>query len=146
MLSPTGPTDGLVVSPLNGEIPRRLAIIQGNPDRDDDNILSSLILGVNESIIALDRVDGLEVVLVAPLTQGFKEQVLPEAEQISGLRIVDGMPESVEREAEGAPLTLSYANDGQQQDNAFDLVVVLTKPKILPELASLSKKLEKGIS
>ena len=101
---------------------------------------------MNESIIALDRVDGLEVVLVAPLTQGFKEQILSEAEQISGLRIVDGMPESVEREAEGAPLTLSYANDGQQQDNAFDLVVVLTKPKILPELASLSKKLEKGIS
>jgi len=146
MLSPTGPTDGLVVSPLNGEIPRRLAVIQGNPDRDDDTILSSLILGVNESIIALDRVDGLEVVLVAPLTQGFKEQILSEAEQISGLKIVDGVPESVERKAEDAPLTLRYANDGQQQDGAFDLVVVLTKPKILPDLASLSKKLEVDIS
>jgi len=146
MLSPTGPTGGLVVSPLNGEIPRRLAIIQGNPDRDDPGILSSLILGINESIIALHRVDGLEVVLVSPVTQGFKEQFLSEAEQISGLRIVDGTPESVERRAEGALLTLHYAMDGRQQDDAFDLIVVLTKPKILPELVSLSKRLDVDVS
>jgi heterodisulfide reductase subunit A-like polyferredoxin len=146
MLSPTGPTDGLVVSPLNGEVPRRLAIIQGNPDKEDDSLLSSLVLGVNESILALDRVDGLEAVLVSPLNQGFKEQFLSEAKQISGLRIVDGTPESVERGAEGTPLSLHYAIDGQQQDDAFDLVVVLTKPKILPELVSLSKKLEVDIS
>jgi heterodisulfide reductase subunit A-like polyferredoxin len=146
MLSPTGPTDGLVVSPLNGDIPRRLAIIHGNPDKDDDTILSSLVLGVNESIIALDRVDGLEAVLISPLSQGFKEQFLSEAEQVSGLRIVDGRPDSVERAAEGASLTLHYSINGQQQKEAVDLVVVLTRPKILSELVSLSKKLEVDIS
>ncbi len=146
MLSPTGPTDGLVVSPLNGDIPRRLAIIQGNPDKDDDTILSSLVLGVNESIIALDRVDGLEAVLISPLSQGFKEQFLSEAEQVSGLRIVDGTPDSVERAAEGASLTLHYSINGQQQEEAVDLIVVLTRPKILSELVSLSKKLEVDIS
>ena len=61
MLSPTGPTDGLVISPLNGEIPARLAIIQGHPDEEEPHFLSSMILGVNESIIALNRAKDLEV-------------------------------------------------------------------------------------
>jgi heterodisulfide reductase subunit A-like polyferredoxin len=141
MLSPTGPTDGLVVSPLHGDIPRRLAIIQGNPVKDDDAILPSLILGVNESIIALNRAQRLEVVLIAPLSDGFKGKFLPEAEQVRGLRIVDGLPDSVERTTEGAPLTLRYSENGRQLEEAFDLVVVLTRPKIPSELVSLSKKL-----
>ena len=143
MLSPTGPTDGLVVSPLNGEIPQRLAIIQGNPDKEDEDILSSLVLGVNESIIALDRTEGLEVVLISPVSEGFKEQYLSEAEQVSGLKMVDGAPDSVGRKAEGNPLTVQYAENSQQQDETFDLVVILTKPKMSPELTSLSRKLEK---
>jgi len=146
MLSPTGPTDGLVVSPLHGDIPRRLAIIQSNPDKDDDGCLSSLVLGVNESIIALARVEGLEAILVSPLSDGFKNQFLSEAEQVSGLRIVDGVPDSVERASEGASLTLRYSENGRQQEETFDLVVVLTKPKIPSELVSLSKKLEVDIS
>jgi len=146
MLSPTGPTDGLVVSPLNGEVPKRIAIIKGNPDRDSTAGLSSLVLGVNESILALDRVNGLEAVLVAPLSQEFKERLLSEAGQISGLKIVDGMPDAVERTAEGAPLTVRYTANGQSEEEAFDLVVVLTHPKVTPELTSLSKKLEVEIS
>ncbi|MBW1780877.1 MAG: hypothetical protein JRL30_09085 [Deltaproteobacteria bacterium] len=141
MLSPTGPTDGLVVSPLNGDIPRRLAIIQGHPDENGDGILSSLVLGVNESIIALDRTEGLEVVLVSPIIQEFKDQFLPEAEKVSGLRMVDGAPESVERDAQGKPLTVHYDENGQKKDETFDLVVVLTKPKIPSEIISLSKRL-----
>jgi len=146
MLSPTGPTDGLVVSPLNGDVPRRLAIIKGNPGKDVDGGLSSLVLGVNESIIALDRVDGLEVVLVAPLSQEFNEKFLSEAEQVSGLRIVNGTPDSVERTAEAIPLTLCYTANGHEQNEAFDLIVVLTTPKLPPELVTLSKKLEVEIS
>ncbi|MCF8143649.1 MAG: hypothetical protein K9N21_07005 [Deltaproteobacteria bacterium] len=146
MLSPTGPTDGLVVSPLNGDIPRRLAIIKADSKKDDDGRSSALVLGVNEAIIALDRVEGLEAVLVAPLSQGFKEEFLSEAERVSGLRIVDGAPDSVERTAEGTPLALRYSMNGQQQEEAFDLVVVLTTPKTLPELVSLSKRLDVNIS
>lgn len=142
MLSPTGPTDGLVVSPLNGEIPKRIAIIQGYPDHDDDQLTPSLVLGVNESIIALDSVNGLEVVLVSPISQGFKDQFLPEAQQVTGLRMVDGAPASVERDAAGTPLTLHYSENGQKKDEPFDLVVVLTKPKIPSEIISLSKRLD----
>jgi len=142
MLSPTGPTDGMVISPLDGEIPKRMAIVQGHPDEDDDQLLSSLILGVNESIIALDRTQELEVVLISPINEAFKKQFLSKAEKVSGLRLVEGNPESVEKNQEDTPLSLKYSENGQQQNEAFDLIVVLTKPKLSSELKSLTRKLE----
>lgn len=145
MLSPTGPTDGMVISPLDGEIPKRMAIVQGHPDEDDDQLLSSLVLGVNESIIALDRTTDLEVVLVSPINEAFKEQFLSNAEKISGLRLVEGNPESVEKNQEGSSLSLKYSENGQQKEETFDLIVILTKPKISSELKSLTRKLEKPI-
>ena len=145
MLSPTGPTDGMVVSPLDGEIPKRMAIVLGYPDEDDDQLLSSLVLGVNESIIALDRTKDLEVVLVSPINEAFKEQFLSNAEKISGLRLMEGNPESIEKNQEDAPLSLKYSENGQQQDEPFDLIVVLTKPKLSSELKSLSRRFEKPV-
>jgi len=145
MLSPTGPTDGMVISPLDGEIPKRMAIVQGHPNEDEDQLLSSLILGVNESIIALDRTKDLEVVLVSPINEAFKEGFFSDAEKISGLKIVEGEPESVEKNQEVAPLSLKYSENGQQQDEPFDMIVILTKPKISSELKSLSRKLEKPV-
>ena len=142
MLSPTGPTDGMVISPLDGEIPKRMAIVQGHPDEDNDQLLSSLVLGVNESIIALDRTKDLEVVLVSPINETFKEQFLSNAEKISGLKLVEGDPESVEKTQENALLSLKYSENGQQQNETFDLIVVLTKPKLSSELKSLTRKLE----
>jgi heterodisulfide reductase subunit A-like polyferredoxin len=145
MLSPTGPTDGMVVSPLDGDVPERLAIVQGHPDADEDHLLSSLVLGVNESILALDRTDGLQVTLVSPLCQAFKDQFASEAEKISGIRIVEGVPQSVERKEDRGLLNLTFGENGKSKAEDFDLVVVLTKPKISPETAALAKKLEQDI-
>ena len=145
MLSPTGPFNGMVLSPLDGEIPARMAIVQGVADADEDDLLSSMVLGVNESIIALDKTDGLEVVLISPDCQPFQDQFFSEAEKISGLKIVSGSPESVERGREGESLTLTFSENGAQKKEAFDLIVVLTKPEIAPELQSLSRKLDQEI-
>ena len=145
MLSPTGPSNGLVVSPLDGEIPARIAIVQGHSDDDEAHLLSSLILGVNESILALDKTKGLEVVLISPTCQPFKDGFLSEAKKVSGLKIIEGLPESVERKQDGEPLTLKYSENDKQKEEAFELVVILTKQKISPELISLSKKFEQEI-
>ena len=145
MLSPTGPTDGLVVSPLNGEIATRIAIVQGNTDEDETHLLSSLVLGVNESILALDKTEDLEVVLVSPVCQAFKEKFLSDSEKIGRLKIVDGVPESVEKGQKEEPLKLTFSEDGQSKKEIFDLVVVLTKPKVSPEIASISKNLKQEI-
>ena len=145
LLSPTGPSNGLVVSPLDGEIPERIAIVQGHSDDDEAYLLSSLILGVNESILALDKTKGLEVVLISPSCQPFQDGFLPEAKKVSGLQIIEGIPQSVERKQEGEPLTLNYDENGKQKKETFELIVVLTKQKISPELVSLSKKFEQEI-
>jgi heterodisulfide reductase subunit A-like polyferredoxin len=145
MLSPTGPTDGLVVSPRDGEIPGKIAIIQGSPNGDDEHLLSTAVLGVNEAILAINKVDDLNVVLVSPICQAFKDQFASDAQGISGLQIVEGSPESVERAEDGSPLTVTYSQNGDNKKEDFDLVVVLTKSKISPEIESLGKKFEQEI-
>jgi heterodisulfide reductase subunit A-like polyferredoxin len=145
MLSPTGPTDGLVVSPLNGEIPSRTAIVQAHPEDDESHLLSSMILGVNASILALAKTKDLEVTIVSPMCQAFKDQFLDEAGKIQGLNIVEGAPLSVERKKQGGPLSLIFSKNGKDNKENFDLIVVLTKPKVSPEIASLSKKLDQEI-
>jgi len=145
MLSPTGPTGGLVVSPKDGEIPRRIAIIQGHPEEDEKHLHSSLILGVNEAIIALGKTDDLGVVLVSPLCQSFKDLFLADTKKIADLKIIEGIPESVERRYADEPLTLQYSENGKNGQETFDLIVVLTKPKVSPEIRSLSKKFEQAV-
>ncbi|MBW1705077.1 MAG: hypothetical protein JRJ86_07900 [Deltaproteobacteria bacterium] len=145
MLSPTGPTDGIVVSPLDGEVPARLAIVQGNTDEDEAHLLSSMVLGVNESIIALDRTEGLEVTLISPLCQSFKDQFLSDAQKVADLNIIDGAPEAAEKKKDGDPLTLTFSENGNGKEENFDMIVVLTKPQVSPEIKSLSKKLEQDI-
>jgi heterodisulfide reductase subunit A-like polyferredoxin len=145
MLSPTGPTDGLVMSPRDGEIPKRVAVIQGSASEDEDHLLSSVILGVNEAILAIDRVGDLEVVIVSPVSQPFKDQFSSDSEAISGLQIVEGIPKSVERAQENGPLSVSYSQNGDSQKEDFDLVVILTKSKVSPEITALGKKLEQEI-
>jgi len=145
MLSPTGPSNGMVLSPLDGEVPARIAVVQGQADEEEEYLLSSMVLGVNESIIALNKTEGLEVVLISPACQSFQDQFFSEAEKIKGFQIVAGLPESIERNQEGEPLTLTYSENGVKKQETFDLVVILTKPKISPELQLLSKKLEQEI-
>ena len=61
-----------------------MAIIQGHPDGDEEHLLTSLILGVNEAAVALDRVKDLKITLVSPVCQAFKEGFLAEAQKTKG--------------------------------------------------------------
>ena len=141
MLSPTGPTTGMVLSPLDGRIPKNVAIVQGHPDDDEAHLLSSLIFGVNASIIAIDNTKDLKVTLISPFCPFFQEQFLSSAENIPGLTLIPGAPISVEKGDDSQPLHLIYSNTGEEHHHAFDLIVVLTKPKVSPEQKGLMKKL-----
>lgn len=145
MLSPTGPTKGWVVSPLDGEIPTRLAIVQGDPQPSEAALCASLVLGVNESILALHKVENLEISLVSPRANTFNDRFGSGAGAITGLTILDTSPASIERKEEGGPLILTYELGGNRNQENFDLIVILTKPKIHPDLKALSKKLDKPI-
>jgi heterodisulfide reductase subunit A-like polyferredoxin len=141
MLSPTGPTNGMMLSPLDGRIPRNIAIVQAHPNDDDAHLLSSLIFGVNASVIALDNTQDLQVTLISPFCQSFEEKHLSAAQKIQGLTLVPGSPMSVEKGDDARPLLLKYSENGEEQELAFDLIVVLTKPKISPEQRVLLKTL-----
>jgi len=137
MLSPTGPFNGMLLSPLDGRIPRNIAIVQGNPDDDDAHILSGLIFGVNAAIIALKNTENLQVHLISPPCPAFQEKFLSTVQNVQGLKMVSGSPMSVEKGDNARPLLLKYSNNGEEHQRAFDLIVVLTKPKISPEQGAL---------
>ncbi len=141
MLSPTGPTNGMVLSPLDGRIPRNIAIVQAHPNDDDAHLLSSLIFGVNASVIALNNTQDLQVTLISPFCQSFEEKFLSTAQKVQGLTLMPGSAMSVEKGDEAQPLLLKYSENGKEHQHAFDLIVVLTKPKVSPEQRALMKTL-----
>lgn len=141
MLSPAGPFNGMLLSPLDGRIPRNIAIVQGHPNDDDAHLLSSLIFGVNASIIALNNTEDLQVTLISPVCPSFQEKFFSTAQKVQGLKMVPGLPMSVEKGDEAQPLMLKFSNNGEEHQHAFDLIVVLTKPKISPEQMALLKTL-----
>lgn len=142
MLSPTGPTGGLVLSPANGEIPARIAMIQPNGEAPPEHLLSATVLGVNEAIVALDRTQDLEVTLITPICEAFREKFLKDAAEIEGLRILEATPEAVEQEAEAGPLKVGYCKEGETQRELCDMVVILTEPETPPEVLALSRQLD----
>jgi len=142
MLSPIGPTNGMVLSPLDGRIPINVGIVQGHPEEDESHLLSSLVFGVNASVIALDNTQDLKVALISPFCPSFQEKFLSPAENIPGLTMIPGLPISVEKGDDAEPLRLKYSENGNEHQQTFDLIVVLTKPKVSHEQRALQKKLE----
>jgi heterodisulfide reductase subunit A-like polyferredoxin len=142
MLSPTGPTNGMVLSPLDGRIPANVAVVQGHPEDDESHLLSTLLFGVNASTIALDNTQDLKVTLISPLCSSFQEKYLSSTENIPGLTIIPGAPISIEKGDKTQPLHLTYSKNSEEFRQSFDLIVVLTKPKVSPEQRALIKKLE----
>jgi heterodisulfide reductase subunit A-like polyferredoxin len=141
MLSPTGPTNGMVLSPLDGRIPATVAVVQGHPDDDESYLLSSLVFGANLSVIALAAAQDLKVTLISPICPPFKEKFLSTAEKTPGLTIISGSPISIEKGDVAEPLHLAYSKNGGEVRQAFDLIVVLTKPKVSSAHKALMKKL-----
>ena len=140
MLSETGPTDGLIMSPLNGEIPRRIAFIQSYSD--EDHLLSSLIYGVNEAIISLHRVKDMEAFIVSPLCPEFKEKYLDKVKQIERLKLIDANAELVEKSEDGK-LKVFYSENGDKKEiDLIDLVVVLTKPRLSDYYSKLQSQVQ----
>jgi len=59
--------------------------------------------------------------------------------------MLEASPESVVRAENSSSLTLTYSENGDQKQDAFDLIVILTKPKISSEIQTLSQKLDQEV-
>lgn len=143
MLSPTGPTDGLVLSPLDGRIPSRVAVVQDGRNADDPGLMTSLILGVNIAQLCMAHTEGVEVTLISPQSDDFKFQYQSQVRQITGLSLIDSTPLSVSRENETAPLAVTYTRHSEEKaTTTADLVVILTRPKTAAYLQNLGRQLD----
>jgi len=141
MLSETGPTDGIIMSPLNGDIPKNIAFVQSYPNADESHLLSSVIYGINEAILALDKINDLQVILISPLCDEFKENHLSQIKDMPALKIIDGVPESVKEENKGLIVTWSV-NGKKESLSSVDLVVILTRSRPSDYVKSISRWLE----
>lgn len=139
MLSPTGPTDGFVMRPSDGQIPKNIVFIQSYTE-DDTHLLSSVIYAINETIVALDKIKDLQIKIISPLCNEFKERYLSQAKEILGLEIIEGSPENVAEDKES--LIVTYTANGEKKETTADLVVVLTKE----EPSEYVKKIKKLLS
>jgi len=143
MLSPTGPTDGLALSPLDGRIPGHVAIVQDGRSADDPGLPASLILGVNMAQLCSAQTQGVKVTLISPLSDEFKARYESQIRQIAGLTLIEGTPLSAGRENDSDPLNVAYTSRSDEKVTiAADLVVILTRPATAAYLRDLARQLD----
>jgi heterodisulfide reductase subunit A-like polyferredoxin len=146
LLSSRGPTGSMILSPLNGEIPAKLAVIQSRPKAGEKHLASSFILGVNEAILARQQVPDISVTMISPVTPALKEEYESDLKKLAWLKVVNGQPLAVEKDEDGQRLLVRYEEkDGAHAEGGYDLVVALTEPQLPPDLKTLSKKLEQEV-
>ncbi len=140
MLSETGPSAGLVIRPSDGEIPSRIAFVQGYESAAPQMHSAALCLAVNEAILVRRKLQDAEIELFARDMGSFMQERAGTLESLDRIALTDCTVESLEvHEDQGLKLLISA--NGTRQEKAFDLVVLLTQPRISKDVQALSKSL-----
>lgn len=140
MLSETGPSAGLVIRPSDGEIPSRIAFVQGYESAAPQMHRAALCLAVNEAILLRGKLQDAEIQLFAREMDAFVQEHSGTLESLDRIVLMDCTVESLES-LEDQGLRLSLSTNGTKQEKAFDLVVLLTQPRISKDVQGLSKSL-----
>ncbi|MCP4593885.1 MAG: FAD-dependent oxidoreductase, partial [bacterium] len=133
MLSATGPWDGEVVRPSDGEHPRKVAFIQCVGSRDiscGQGYCSAVccMYAIKEAVIAQEHDSNVSATVfymdIRSYGKGF-ERYVERAEQEYGVRYVRSMVSTVTDVPGTGNLRLHYASpDGNRVEEEFDLVVL----------------------
>jgi heterodisulfide reductase subunit A-like polyferredoxin len=141
MLADTGPSNGLVIRPQDGEIPKRICFVQGFSGAGDKVRDATLIYGVNEAILVQKKIDGAEITFISPEMEAFKTSVGADLEKVSGVNFVNGtVAEVTEEPGENKNIEVKYEAGGEKTET-FDLVVLLTQPQLPPAVEGAAKQL-----
>lgn len=140
MLSETGPSAGLVIRPSDGEIPSRIAFVQGYESVAPQMHRAALCLAVNEAILLRGKLQDAEIQLFAREMDAFVQEHSGTLESLDRIVLMDCTVESLES-LEDQGLRLSLSTNGTKQEKTFDLVVLLTQPRISKDVQGLSKSL-----
>jgi heterodisulfide reductase subunit A-like polyferredoxin len=140
MLADTGPSNGLIMRPQDGEIPKKIAFVQGFGAVDDKVRDATLIFGVNEALLAQKKIEGVQISFISPDMDAFKASAAWDLDKVSGIDFVNGTVIELSETGEGKDIEVKYDAGGEKADT-FDLVVLLTQPQLPPAVEEAAKKL-----
>jgi heterodisulfide reductase subunit A-like polyferredoxin len=140
MLADSGPSKGLIMRPLDGEIPKKIAFVQTFLSADEKLRDTALIYGVNEAILAQKKIDGVDITFISPDMDAFKASV-SDADKVSGVNFINGTVDEATETGDG---NIEVKYDGGS--DTFDLVVLLTQPQLPPSIEEAAKQLGVEVS
>ncbi|MDR3555834.1 MAG: hypothetical protein P4L55_13835 [Syntrophobacteraceae bacterium] len=139
MLSESGPSGGLVIRPFDGQIPSSLAFVQAYDGAASAMNRSALTLAANEVALLRQKLPKAEITVFAGL-EDFPE--IKSALHSAGVTLVGAAVKSVTPSG-GSPVKVAF-EDGQEKE--FDLVVLITQPKMSSDGRDLAKALGLEVS
>ncbi|WP_419176307.1 FAD-dependent oxidoreductase [Desulfosediminicola sp.] len=153
ILSASGPTQGKLVRPSNGEPPKKVAWIQcigsrGLQKGAGEHCSSACCMfAMKEAMVTRERFgDDIEATIFYMDMRTFGkdyELLYTRAKDEFGVRFVHSRPHSILQPEGEEKLLLSYTNDGstEQHDEAFDMVVLSTGFKVGDDVKVLAEKM-----
>jgi len=145
MLAETGPSNGLMMRPQDGEIPKKICFVQTFGAGDDKVRDATLIFGVNEAILAQNKIDGAEISFISPDMDAFKASAGGDLDKVSGVNFINGTVIEASETGEGKDIEVKFDAGGEKAET-FDLVVLLTQPQLPPTVEEAAKKLGVEVS
>lgn len=140
MLSAGGPTEGLVIRPYDGEVPKRIAFVQSYDSAAEKMHEAALFLGINEAILARKKLADAEIEFFGSNLEGFLKEHEQELKGLDRIRIEEKAVTKIES-LEDQSLKLGLGADGSEGTRQFDLVVLITQPQVSKDAKDLSKGL-----
>ena len=146
ILSASGPYGGMVLRPSDGEIPRKVALIQCVGSRDaklGNNYCSSAccMYAIKEAVIAMEHSPGLQCTIffmdVRAYGKEFDDYYI-RAEEEHGVKFVRSRVSHIDEVLGSRNLIVRHVDDEGSKDEEFDLVVLsvgMRPPKNAEELA-----------
>ncbi len=143
MLSASGPTEGHVIRPSDGDIPTKIAFIQCVGSRDAQTLTTycssyCCMAALKQAVIAQEHVPGLKTTIFFMDTRAFGkefEEYLHRAENEYGVRVLrNNRISKVQQNQETGDLVLSFIDGADISEEHFDMVVLSAGAKP-PEMA-----------
>jgi heterodisulfide reductase subunit A-like polyferredoxin len=140
MLSPTGPSKGLIIRPYDGEIPSSIAFVQSYESAAPAMHAAALCLGINGAILVRSKLKEAKIEVFASNLEDFNKEHGAGLKGLDKIKINDAAIGKVESE-KNENLKLTITNNGKKTSKIFDLVVLITQPQLSKEVKQLSKNL-----
>ncbi len=133
MLSASGPTEGHVIRPSDGDVPKKIAFVQcvGSRDAQTGNTYCSsycCMASLKQAVIGKEHVPGLSTTIFFMDTRAFGkefEEYLMRAENEYGVRVLrNNRISKLQEDPATGNIVLSYLEGADIAEEAFDLVVL----------------------